>query len=234
MKKIIHAVAAASAASAALAIAPAANASYIAGCELNGTAHFDGSGLQGVPMYGPFSYSFDGQLTNCQSSNGGPGTGTVFAGEQGLNHATGNGGCDESVSTGEAVVKWADGKYTVIDYGTQGAAAAQTLTGTIAAGTSESTPVLDSSGNPTGATEPLFSTNEPSTPVGSTVGGAIAFTVANPSQCNTYVQPGPAVTTATITGAIGEGQGPVALPSAPPLPQLPPLPTPPIDIGPLQ
>jgi hypothetical protein len=234
MKKITRALAVATAAGAALAIAPAANASYVAGCELNGTAHFDGSGLQGIPVTGPFSYSFDGQLTNCHSSNGGPGTGTVFAGEQGLNHATGSGGCDESVSNGEAVVKWADGKYTVIDYGTQGAAAAQTLTGTVASATSETTPVLDSSGNPTGATQPLFSTNEASTPVGSTAGGPLAFTVADPSQCNTYVQPGPAVTTATITGVIGEGQGPVALPATPPLPQLPQLPTPPIDIGPLQ
>src|SRR5205807_7882406 len=141
---------------AAFAAAPAAQASYAAGCQLNGTAHFDGSGLQGIPVSGPFSYSFDGQLTNCQSSDGGPATGAVFAGEHGLGHVSGSGGCDESVSKGEAVIKWADGKYTVIDYGTQGAAAAQTLTGTVVAATTETTPVLDSTGTPTGATQPLF------------------------------------------------------------------------------
>ena len=229
MKKVIRAAAAASVAwGASFAIAPAANASYAAGCELNGIAHFDGSGLQGAPMYGPFSYSFEARLTNCDSSDRGPASGTVFAGEQGLNHATGAGGCDESVSSGEAVVQWADGKYTVIDYSTQGALAAQELNGTVVAATSETTT------NASGATVPLFRTNEPSTPVGSTVVGALAFTISNPSECNTYVQPGPAVTTASISGVLGEGEGPVPVPSTPPPPQLPPLPTPPIDVGPGQ
>ena len=225
MKKISCAVAALSAAGAAFAIAPAANAAYVSGCQLNGTAHFDGSGLQGIPTSGPFSYYFDGKLSSCQSSNGGPASGTVFAGEQGLAHATGSGGCDESVSNGEAVVQWADGKYTVLKYGTEGALAAQTLTGTVVPATTETNAT-------TGA--PLFSTTEPATPVGSSSVGALAFTVADPNQCNTYVQPGPAVTTASISGVIGDGQPPVALPASPPPPQLPDLPTPPIDVGPFQ
>src|SRR5690348_4862663 len=101
MKKITRAVAAVSVAGAAVAIAPIASADppsaagFVSGCELNGTATFDGSGLQGIPTYGPFSYSFDGTLSSCQSSDNGPTSGTVFAGEQGLNHATGSGGCDE-------------------------------------------------------------------------------------------------------------------------------------------
>ena len=120
MKHIIRMAAAVSAAGAALAVTPAANAassgsSYIAGCQLSGTANFDKSGLQGPPTYGPISYSFDGSLSGCQSSDSGPASGTVFAGEQGLNHPSGNGSCASSDSSGEAVVKWADGNYTVID-----------------------------------------------------------------------------------------------------------------------
>jgi len=101
MKRIIRAAAAASAvAGAALVFVPTAGAASngIGGCQLNGTAHFGGSGLDGPPLYGPFSYSFDGKLSNCQSSNGAPASGTVFAGEQGLNPATGSGNCGETVS----------------------------------------------------------------------------------------------------------------------------------------
>src|SRR4029077_10316089 len=162
MKKIICAAAAVSAAGAAFALAPAASAdNYLAGCQLGGNAKFDGSGLQGAPSYGPISYSFDGTLSNCQSSNGGPASGTVFAGEQGLSHPSGSGNCSSSDSSGESVVRWADNKYTVIDYKTTGVTGAVTLTGSVVSATSETT--VDA----TGKTVPLFSTTESATPVGS-------------------------------------------------------------------
>ena len=74
MKRIIRAAAAASAvAGAALVFVPTAAAASngIGGCQLNGTAKFGGSGLDGPPLYGPFSYSFDGKLSNCQSRRAG-------------------------------------------------------------------------------------------------------------------------------------------------------------------
>jgi hypothetical protein len=230
MKKLIRAVAAVSAAGAAFALAPAANASsYIAGCQLNGNAKFDGSGLQGPPSYGPISYSFDGSLSGCQSSNGGPASGTVFAGEQGLSHPTGDGSCASSDSRGEAVVRWADGNHTVIDYKTTGVTAAVGMTGSVVPATSETT--IGASGN----TVPLFTTTEPSTPVGSNMGGALAFQVPDPTECLSYVEgTTTAVTSAGITGTIGDGQGPVPLPALPAPPPLPQPPPPPIDIGPLQ
>jgi hypothetical protein len=226
MKKIIRTVAAVSATGVAFALAPAANASnYIGGCQLSGTASFDKSGLQGPPTYGPISYSFHGSLSNCQSSNGGPASGTVFAGEQGLSHATGSGNCSSSDSSGESVVKWADGNYTVIDYKTTGVTAAVGLTGSVVPATSETT--VDASGG----TVPLFSTTEKATPVGSSVGGALAFQPSDPNGCLSYINGNTtAVTSASITGTIGEGQGPAALPALPAPPQIPQPPTPPVDL----
>src|SRR5436305_10184170 len=107
-KRTICAVAAVSAVGAAFVFVPAAGAASrgIGGRQLSGTASFGGSGLDGPPLYGPFTYSFHGTLSNCQSSNGAPASGTVFAGEQGLSPATGSGSCAETVSNGEAVVTW--------------------------------------------------------------------------------------------------------------------------------
>ena len=237
MKRIIRVAAAASAvAGAALVFVPTAGAASngIGGCQLTGTAKFGGSGLDGPPLYGPFSYSFDGKLSNCQSSNGAPASGTVFAGEQGLNPATGSGNCGETVSNGESVVQWADGNYTVIQYKTQGALAAVGLTGTVVGATSETSSATDPTTGVT-TTSPLFSTNEPATPVGSSVGGALAFQPANPNACANFASdpPPPGVMSASISGVIGDGNGPVAVPALPGG-QLPPLPTPPVDVGPLQ
>jgi hypothetical protein len=188
MKRIICAVGSVVAVAAALAVAPAANASpYIAGCQLTGTANFD-TPLSGT-VSGNFTYSFGGTLTNCQSSNGGPASGTVFAGQNGLNHSTGTGSCQTSTTAGESVVQWADGKTSVIKYTTSGAAAAVALTGSIVAATTET--------NSLG--QPLFTTTEPATPVGSSAGGALVFE-ANPQDCA-----GAGVSSAGIAGVIGEG-----------------------------
>lgn len=228
-KKIICTVAALSAAAGStflFAPVAAAAGNGAGGCQLSGTANFGGSGLDGPPLYGPFNYSFDGTLSNCQSSNGAPASGTVFAGEQGLSSATGAGNCAETISNGEAVVQWVGGTTTVIDYKTQGALAAVGMTGTVVAATTET----DST---TGA--PLFSTTEGSTPVGSSVGGALAFQPADPSACANFTSdpPPPGVMSASISGVIADGNGPASPPALPGA-QLPPLPDPPVDIGPLQ
>lgn len=237
MKKAIRAAAAISAvAGAAFVFVPTAAAASngVGGCQLSGTANFGGSGLDGPPLYGPFSYSFDGTLSNCKSSNGAPASGTVFTGEQGLNPATGSGNCGETVSNGESVVKWADGNYTVISYKTQGALAAVGLTGTVVQATTETATTTDPTTGVT-TTSPLFSTNEPATPVGSSVGGALAFQPTNPSACANFATdpPPPGVMSASISGVIGDGNGPASAPALPGA-QLPPLPSPPVDVGPLQ
>jgi hypothetical protein len=148
----------------------------------------------------------------------------VFSGESGLPLASGAGNCAEHVSNGEAVVQWAGGTTTVISYKTQGALAAVGLGGTVVPATKETDPT-------TGA--PLFSTNEPATPAGSTVGGALAFQPSNPNACANFASdPAPVgVQSAKIDGVIGDGP---AAPSAPPPSQLPDPGSPPIDVGPLQ
>src|SRR5437660_1193281 len=59
--------------------APSAGAASVGGCQLQGTANFS-PGLGASSQ--PFSYSFGGNLTGCQSSQSGvPTTGTVSAGQ---------------------------------------------------------------------------------------------------------------------------------------------------------
>src|SRR5438105_4735794 len=101
-------------------VGPASAAPNGGGCQLHGTASFS-PGLTNTAQN--FSYSFTGSLTNCQSSSGGPATGTVIAGTNGLPTPTGNGSCGSSTTGGVAVAQWADGTTTVVQYSTSGAAA---------------------------------------------------------------------------------------------------------------
>src|SRR5436309_13637764 len=106
------------------------------GCQLHGTANIS-PGLTNTAQN--FSYSFTGSLSNCQSSSGGPASGTVFAGTTGLPAPTGNGSCGSSTTSGTAVVQWADGTTTVVSYSTSGALAAVVLQGTVIPSVTSST-----------------------------------------------------------------------------------------------
>jgi hypothetical protein len=128
------------AALAALAFAPAAPAASGGGCQLKGTASFS-PGLNITSQ--PFTYSFAGDLTGCQSSEAGsPATGRVQAGgtytDPGsgksyvMPSSTGTGSCGSSTTQGLALITWADGSRTIIQYTTSGAAAAVALQGTVA------------------------------------------------------------------------------------------------------
>ena len=176
MKKrvIAFAIAATTVGGTALAVAPVASAASHGGaCVLSGTASFDGAGLTGTG--GPFTYSFSGTLSNCQSSSSGaPTGGSVFAGLNGLNHSTGSGGCSQSTTAGESIIQWNDGKTTVIKYTTTGAAAAVALQGTVVAATTETDPLT---------LLPLYTTNEPSTPVGDSSLGQLTFGTTSPQDC---------------------------------------------------
>ncbi len=187
---------------------PAAAAQSAGGCQLQGTASFS-PGLGASSQ--PFSYSFGGNLTGCQSSvSGAPTAGTVSAGQT-LNEnvtnsvtgatdtvtyqeplATGTGGCASSTTKGEALTTWADGSTTVLSYSTTGAAAAVQLSGSVAPSMTL-TAVNAQSGDPTTLT--VNTTRY----AGDSTGGVLAFQPPDPTACNTSA----GVTTAGISGGIG-------------------------------
>ena len=172
--------------------APGASAAT-GGCQLKGTASFT-PGLNTTSQ--PFTYSFGGDLTNCQSSEAGaPATGTVQAGGtytepatgKGylLPSATGTGSCSSSTTQGLALIKWGDGTRTLTDYTTSGAAAAVKLDGTVVASRTLQ-PV-----NPADPPLTLTTTRYQ----GSASHGLLAFE-ATPTECTT------GVTAAGIEGAV--------------------------------
>jgi hypothetical protein len=183
-----------------LAMAPTAFAQSGGGCELQGTASFS-PGLSSTAQN--FSYSFHGALSSCQSSeSGAPASGTVSAGEvvtiggQQFQEpvASGQGSCESSTTNGAAIVTWADGTQTLVQYSTTGAAAAVTLQGTVVP-----TLVLAAVNPQPG--EPTSTTVTTTRYAGSSALGLLAFQPPDPTACNTAA----GVSTAGISGAIGLG-----------------------------
>src|SRR3954447_15181412 len=161
-------------------------------CHLAGTANFT------TPLTmtdKAFGYSFHGKLDPCAGSDQGL-TGNVSAGET-LNgfpepQPTGNGSCAKSTTSGVAFVQWSDGKLTIVDYDTTGAAAAVALTGTILPSyTLRKT-------NPDGTVSSLTVTSTRYS--GGYAGGPLAFEPPDPTACN-----GAGVATAGIQGLLGTG-----------------------------
>jgi hypothetical protein len=178
----------------ALSFASGASAASGGGCQLKGTAAF-APGLNTTAQ--PFTYSFGGDLTGCQSTEAGsPATGRVQAGgtytDPGtgkgyvLPNATGTGSCASSTTGGLALITWADGTRTSTEYSTTGAAAAVVLDGTVVDSTTLQ-PV-----NP--ADPPLTVTT--TRYQGSSSHGLLAFE-ATPTDCQT------GVSTAGIEGVVG-------------------------------
>jgi len=151
------------------------------GCQLHGTANIS-PGLSNTAQN--FSYSFTGDLTGCQSSAGGPATGTVFAGTNGLPVPAGNGSCVNSTTNGIAVAQWADGTTTVVQYSTSGALAAVALQGTVI-------------GSVTSSTGTTYTTTRYA---GTSAAATLAFEPPDPTACN-----GAGVTTAGIDGSVALG-----------------------------
>jgi hypothetical protein len=119
--------------------AQGASAASGGGCQLKGTASFT-PGLSTTSQ--PFTYSFSGDLTSCQSTEAGsPATGFVQAGGTYTDPASGNayilpsstgtGGCASSTTEGLGLITWADGTRTLTQYSTTGAGAAVNLQGTV-------------------------------------------------------------------------------------------------------
>ena len=193
-RRTVALVAAVIAALCALSLASGASAASGGGCQLKGTAAFT-PGLGTTSQ--PFTYSFGGDLTGCQSTEAGsPATGKVQAGgtytDPGtgkgyvLPNATGTGSCASSTTSGLALITWADGTRTITQYSTSGAAAAVVLDGTVVDSTTLQ-PV-----NP--ADPPLAVTT--TRYQGSSSHGVLAFE-ATPTDCQT------GVSTAGIEGVVG-------------------------------
>ena len=180
------------------AFAPSASAATGGGCQLQGTASFT-PGLNSNAQN--FSYSFHGDLSSCQSSQAGqPASGTVSAGEavtiggQQFQEPvpSGNGSCGSSTTSGIAIVTWADGTQTVVQYSTTGAAAAVHLQGTVAG--SVTLPAI----NP-GPGQPTSTTVTTTRYSGSSSTGLLTFQPPDPTACNTSA----GVSSAGIGGFIG-------------------------------
>jgi hypothetical protein len=181
-----------------LAFVPTASAASGGGCELQGNASFT-PGLNSSAQ--PFSYSFNGNLTGCQSSEAGaPATGTVSAGEavtiggQQFQEpvSSGNGGCESSTTSGMAIVTWADGTKTIVQYSTTGAAAAVHLTGTVV-------PFVTLPAINPGPGQPTSTTVTTSRYGGSSALCLLTFQPPDPTACNTPA----GVSSAGISGFIG-------------------------------
>jgi hypothetical protein len=161
----------------------ASAATNAGGCQLHGGANF-APPLSNTAQ--SFNYSFSGVVTNCQSSSGGPTSGVVFAGTDGLPVSSGNGSCVSSTTGGTAVVQWSDGTATVMQYSTTGAAAAVALQGSVI-------------GSVTSSTGTTYTTTRYA---GDTALGTVAFEPPDPTACN-----GAGVTSAGIDGVVALGSG---------------------------
>ena len=180
------------------------------GCQLQGSASFS-PGLGSTSR--PFTYSFAGDLTGCQSNvAGAPTSGKVEAGKTqtrtytdpttGVSHTvtyqepigTGTGGCANSTTNGTGIVTWSDGTVTVLGYSTTGAAAAVSLSGTI----QPSVTLTATNAQPGDPTTITIATTRYA---GYTSQGALAFQPPDPTACNTPA----GVTAAGISGFVGLG-----------------------------
>ena len=183
-----------------LAFASTASAASGGGCQLQGTANIS-PGLNTSAQ--DFPYNFGGSLSGCQSSDAGaPATGTVSAGQaltvggQQFQEpvSSGNGSCGNSTTNGTAIVTWADGTNTVVQYTTTGAAAAVQLQGTVIP--SVTLPAI----NPLPG-QPTSTTVTTTRYAGGSSLGTLAFQPPDPTACSTPA----GVTQAGISGFIGLG-----------------------------
>jgi hypothetical protein len=154
---------------------------------LNATANLS-PGLGATPR--PFAVTFAGTLSNCLgTAPGTPTGGTLQAGLDGAPVPTGTGSCLTNSVTGYSINRWNDGRTTVVKFSAVGALAALVLNGV----------VVDHVTN--GPNQ--FETTEPTTPVGSTVLGVLAFTTNDPLAC---LPGGAGVSTATIQGQLAHAK----------------------------
>jgi hypothetical protein len=146
-------------------------------CQLQGSATFKNGPATADH---PFTYTFSGDLTSCQSNTAGAASAGKIAT---LTPATGSGSCGSNTSAGTALVTWNDKSLSVVQYTTQSATAGVVLQGTVVPSTKV--------GKKTYKTTKF---------AGYGAAGLLTFQ-ANPTECA-----GSGVTTAPISGAVGLGQ----------------------------
>jgi hypothetical protein len=196
-----------------------------AGCTLAGAADFSPNG-PGVQT--SFGYSLTGTLTNCQSSRAGAPTdgvievgqvitaavpvtladGTVVQGTASYQApiATGTGtlpanSCAAGSTAGNALITWADGSTSVVDYTTTSAGPAVSLEGTVV--DSLTATLVPGSTSPSGtapATHTISSTST-AVPVGDGAQGVVAFTTEAPDGCTTEA----GLAAVAVEGVVGVG-----------------------------
>jgi hypothetical protein len=128
----------------------------------------------------PFTYTFSGDLTSCQSNTpGAPAAGKIAT----LVPSSGSGTCASNTSAGTALVSWADKSLSVVSYTTQSATAGVVLQGTVVPSAKVGKKVYKTT---------KFA--------GYGAAGLLTFQ-ANPTECA-----GNGVTTAPIAGAVGLGK----------------------------
>jgi hypothetical protein len=141
-------------------------------CQLSGNANFS-PGLTATPE--PYSYTFTGKLSGCQSNlPNAPTGGSISASSNGSN----NGTCFEGINgAGTATVTWSGGPYggstSTVDYTTDAVGALVYVSGTVTKGVFE----------------------------GDTVEGALVFQTSTPQDCATTT----GLTSASFQGVIGTG-----------------------------
>ncbi|HLN75970.1 MAG TPA: hypothetical protein VK204_02920 [Nocardioidaceae bacterium] len=194
------------------------------GCQLDGTATFTPNGPGNL---GTFGYSLTGALSSCSSSRAGaPTEGTMAVGDvitvavpittptgvvQGTAQyqeplASGTGtvpvnSCGASSTEGTAFIGWPDGTATVVDYTTSAAGPMVSLQGTVVPGATAA--LVPGSEQPAGSAPATYeiATDNPTTPAGDGVQGAVAFTTDAPDACTTDT----GLTGVTVSGAVGLG-----------------------------
>jgi hypothetical protein len=196
-----------------------------AGCTLAGAADFSPNG-PGVQT--SFGYSLTGTLTNCQSSRAGAPTdgvievgqvitaavpvtladGTVVQGTASYQApiATGTGtlpanSCAAGSTAGNALITWADGSTSVVDYTTTSAGPAVSLEGTVV--DSLTATLVPGSTSPAGSAPATHTISSTSTavPVGDGAQGVVAFTTEAPDGCTTEA----GLAAVAVEGVVGVG-----------------------------
>lgn len=195
------------------------------GCSLAGTADFtpNGPGNQAT-----FGYSLAGALADCQTTRAGaPTGGTIEVGKaftasvpvtladgtvvQGTAQyqeplATGAGtfpvsSCAGSNTAASALIRWADGTTTAVDYTTESAGPAVHLVGTVVDGLTAD--LVPGSAAPAGSAPATYTV--PTTGTAALVGdgaeGAVAFTTEAPDACTTDA----GLTGVAVEGVVGVG-----------------------------
>ena len=145
-------------------------------CQLSGNATFN-KGPSGTDH--PFTYTFTGDLTGCQSNNGAPASGKIAT----LQPATATGSCLSGTSAGLALVTWVDKSLSIVQYTTQAVTAGVVLQGTVI------------------PSAKVGKKTYKTTKYAGYGAAGLLFFQANPQECA-----GDGVTAAPISGAVGLGQ----------------------------